>query len=246
MESGNSPTPALTSSQQLHNYKCMPTPTAIPSSVIADLANFKGTQRFFTTRQRPPPPRTALDAWHSRTAHPGSLAGHLCPPLADIPPLPLCPASGTKIRLAPQAPKYVANIVGGRDALLKSAVPLVDNPSHNRRPSSKYILLGNIKAILVEDDEMLVRAHPRRRPVKVGSCEAHQWPFPTSPPPPQGQHLPVLMRMTLPKSTNSATAIRTSTSSTALSSWAVMQYFPVPLVHSVVTFSNASLSSVPE
>lgn len=164
----------------------MPTPTAIPSSVIADLANFKGTQRFFTTRQRPPPPRTALDAWHSRTAHPGSLAGHLCPPLADIPPLPLCPASGTKIRLTPQAPKYVANIVGGRDALLKSAVPLVDNPSHNRRPSSKYILLGNIKAILVEDDEMLVRAHTRRRPVKVGSCEAHQWPFPTSPPPLKG------------------------------------------------------------
>ena len=49
-----------------------------------------------------------------------------------------------------------------------------------------------------------------------------------------------------PKSTFPCEAARSRASRVALSSWAVMQYIPEPLVNREVVFSNASPRSVPE
>ena len=48
------------------------------------------------------------------------------------------------------------------------------------------------------------------------------------------------------KSTTLLMAARSMASSVALSSWAVMQYTPLPFVNRVVVFSNASPRSAPE
>jgi hypothetical protein len=76
--------------------------------------------------------------------------------------------SRPKVRLATQTPKDIANVVGRLHALLKSAVPLVEDSFYDLNSRVEEVLNGDMETILMEDDEVLVRANPWRRPVKVG------------------------------------------------------------------------------
>lgn len=129
--------------------------------------------------------------------------------------------------MASQAAEYVADVVGRGDALLKGAVPAVEDAPDDLNAGVVEVGYGDVEAVLVCTREMFPVGERRGWAVEVGAyiCYVSIWLFISGSvyKVDNGCLLPVRMAMILPKSTSPSVAARTSTSNVALSSCALIQ-----------------------
>jgi hypothetical protein len=74
----------------------------------------------------------------------------------------------TKVRHTAKAAENVPYVIRRLHSLLKGAIPRPEYPANHFNPNLEKIVNSDLKAVLVKDCEMLVRAHVGRRSIKVG------------------------------------------------------------------------------